>query len=167
VTAWVWEVADDADAVHALLCASDAKAASDTGTPAPVRGLDSTRSRVGERAVHLLRADGEPAGMFTLTPFPPYDRDLAIFPAATRPLYLQRLAVDPGWAVRAPVVGLQCVRRAIEVATAAGADALRAEANPDLARVVSLLELCGFRPCGPPESSGGVRRLYLQMPLGL
>jgi hypothetical protein len=156
---WSWEVASDPAEVHALLLASDAHHARAHQLTAPRRREESTRSRVAERQTHLLRHGVEPAGMFTLSTTPPFD-DVTIFPPTRRPLYLQRLAVAPGWLRPASLVGLRCVRRAFEVARDAGASALRAEANPDLAATLTLLRSNGFEQVCP-ASEGELRRIYL------
>ncbi|MEU0008315.1 GNAT family N-acetyltransferase [Streptomyces sp. NPDC006314] len=164
-SALTWERADSAEDVHALLRASDAHTAERSGLPVPERRLDSSRRLVAERAVHLLRHAAEPVAMFTLTPHPPFNRSLDVFPPAGAPLYLRRLAVHPDWSRRDPTLGLRCVRRACETARAAGADALRAEANPDLRDSVALLIGLGFVQHGPVETEGWMRRVYLQRPL--
>nr|BBG06558.1 GNAT family transferase [Streptomyces sp.] len=164
--AWQWEVSRDTGEVHALLCACDAHQAAASGTSAPARRLETTEHRVRSGSVHLLRHDGRPAGMFTLTWDPPFAADEGAFPPAERPLYLSRLAVAPEWLTGGSLVGLRCLRRAIETAAQAGGDALRSEANPDLSATRSLLDILGFVQHGPTLSDGqGRRRVHLHKSL--
>jgi hypothetical protein len=164
-TRWSWGIATDPVETHELLCACDRFQAERHPSPVPRRSFATTEARVREGAVHLLRADGEPAGMFTLTWQPPFDAGADAPPDAGRPAYLGRLAVHPRWLAAGSMVGVQCVRRAIEAAREAGADVLRSEANPDLAGTWELLRTLGFTPLGPVEESGGVRRAKLQKTL--
>jgi L-amino acid N-acyltransferase YncA len=63
------------------------------------------------------------------------------------------------------LIGVQCVRRAVDVAREIGAEVLRSEANPDLAATRQLLGQLGFEQVGPVEEEGGVRRVALQKSL--
>ncbi|MFB6440777.1 GNAT family N-acetyltransferase [Streptomyces sp. NPDC056411] len=164
-SALTWERADSAEEVHALLCASDAHHAEQYDLPVPQRHLDRSRALVAARAVHLLRRGDTPVAMFTLTDHPPYRRGPDVFPPAGLPMYLQRLAVHPDAARRDATLGMRCVRRACETARSAGADVLRAEANPDLRKSVALLTGLGFVPHGVVEADGPLRRVHLQRPL--
>ncbi|WP_437854459.1 hypothetical protein [Sorangium sp. So ce363] len=156
-----WEVASNAEEVHALLCASDAHHATPEN-PAPARRLETTRRRVQAGSVHLLRQGAEAIAMFTLTWEPPFEADLAIFPPAGKPAYLSRLVVHPAGLARGSLAGARCLRRAVELATAGGADVLRSEANPDLTQVRALLGMFGFEEHGRAQSEDGRRRVYLQ-----
>ncbi|MFI0785991.1 GNAT family N-acetyltransferase [Streptomyces lydicus] len=160
-----WEPAESAEEVHALLRASDLHTAELYGLPVPERRLERSRALVGERAVHLLRHGDTAIAMFTLTGRPPFRRALDVFPPARAPLYLQRLAVHPDRARRDATLGMRAVRRACETARAAGADALRAEANPDLRKSVELLTGLGFVAYGEVEAEDWMRRVYLQRAL--
>jgi hypothetical protein len=163
--AWAWEVATDAAEVHELLCACDRYQAAGTGSPVPSRCLETTERHVRDGAVHVLRRDGV-AAMFTLTREPPFKLVDGSFPAARRPVYLQRLAVRPHLLRAGSFVGIRCVRKAVEVAAADGADALRCEANPDLVATRTLLEALGFRQHGPVYGGPGqARRVYLHKEL--
>ncbi|MFE6311731.1 GNAT family N-acetyltransferase [Streptomyces rochei] len=165
VPTWSWETGRDPDEIHALLCACDAARAAQTGSPVPQRSPATTRLRVQEGSVHVLRRDGRLAATFTITRRAPFTCNDAL-PAAHRPAYLGRLAVDPLWLGEGSIVGAQCIRRAVEVAQEAGADAVRAEANPDLTETMKLLKLLGFRQYGPDVvDDGGFRRAQLQMKL--
>jgi ribosomal protein S18 acetylase RimI-like enzyme len=158
---WSWRVADDAEEVHELLCVSDAFQAEVSGTPAPVRRFSSTERYVGSGSVHVLSHGGVAAAMFTLSSQqPPGDR-IVDFPPAHRPVYLQRLAVRPEYVGGGSIVGARCVRKAIELAVDAGADAVRCEVNPDLAGTLALLTFMGFEQCGQVYSEGPIRRAYL------
>jgi GNAT superfamily N-acetyltransferase len=161
---WSWELSADAEEVHALLCASDAYHAT-PGSPAPLRSLETTRRRVGAGSVHLLRRGSEAVAMFTLTWDPPFEGGGALFPPARKPAYLGRLAVHPDWLARGSIVGAQCLRRAVEVATRGGADVLRSEANPDLTQVRALLGMFGFQEHGRSRAEDGRPRVYLQKAL--
>jgi hypothetical protein len=130
--------------------------------PAPARRLAPTRRRVFASAVHLLRVEGEPVAMFTLTWEPAFDTGLDVFPPARLAAYMSRLAVAPG---HDALTGARCVRRA--AAAEAGADVLRSEANPDLRASDALLRMHGFEPFGPVEVAGGLRGVRLQKQLGL
>ncbi|QPA01354.1 hypothetical protein OIM90_22375 [Streptomyces sp. AD16] len=50
------------------------------------------------------------------------------------------------------------MREAIRLAASLGADALRAEANPDLRETRALLASLGFEQCGPVHSDDTGRR---------
>ncbi|WP_228120296.1 hypothetical protein [Streptomyces fagopyri] len=164
---WTWETAEDPDEVHALLRACDAYQARRYGSPAPVRNTGTTERRVRSGEVHLLRHDGEVAGMFTLSWDPPFTLAADAFPPAVRPAYLGRLAVAPRLLADSAPTGATCVRRAAELASARGADALRSEANPDLAGTVKLLELLGFRRHGDVlTDAAGRRTVRLQKSFG-
>ncbi|MGH8931683.1 MAG: GNAT family N-acetyltransferase [Egibacteraceae bacterium] len=161
-----WEVATDAAEVHALLCACDSYQVSVLGLPAPNRRMKASETLVRDQSVHVLRRDGEAIAMFTLTPRAPFDQDIKIFPEARKSFYLQRLAVKPELLARGSVLGAQCIRKAIELATRSGADAVRCEANPDLVSTRELLDHLGFEQYGLTLSDNeGRRRVYLQKTL--
>ncbi len=162
---WSWEMAKNLYEVHELLCASDAHHAQIHGLPVPVRRFESTRRYVEAGVVHLLRYGGDAAGMFTLTWESPFDEHTGVFPNRWKPAYLQRLALHPEWLQRDSLVGTRCLRRAIELATDTGADALRAEANPDLLATCALLRLFGFEQYGLVYTNGILRRIYLEKKL--
>ena len=161
---WAWRLADDADAdtVHRLLEASDAYQARKYGLPLPTRSVETTRRSIRERRVHLLERDGEAVGMFTLGREPTFAEPLSTFPPRRNPYYLQRLAIQPAESERGSLVGVRCLRRALDLARAAGADAVRCEANPDLRSTLELFELFDFRRHGRASESSGLRRIYLQ-----
>jgi hypothetical protein len=156
--------ATDVGQVHELLCASDAYAAARYGLPAPVRNPATSCSLVEQGLVHLLRRGGVAAAMFTLGWNPPFEPPTE-FPPAAKPAYLRRLAVAPAHLAEDPLLGAQTLRRAVEVATALGADALRAETNPDLSGIVALMTTFGFRQYGLTRTDGWMRRVYLQKQL--
>jgi predicted GNAT family N-acyltransferase len=161
---WSWEVSSNVGEVHALLCECDAYTAT-REAPTPVRNIETTRRRVRMGSVYVLRLGAEAVAMFTLTWDAPFAEDTAIFPPARKPAYIGRLAVKTEWLARGSIVGARCLRRAVELATSAGADAIRSEANPDLTRVVTLLRLFGFEEFGRTQSEDGRRRVYLQKAL--
>jgi hypothetical protein len=158
---WSWEISTNVDEVHEILCASDAYTATREAPP-PVRNIETTRRRVRAGSVHVLRSGAEAVAMFTLTWDAPFAEDTTIFPPAQKPAYIGRLAIRPEWLARDSIVGARCLRRAVELAVSAGADALRSEANPDLVRVLTLLHLFGFEEYGRAQSEDGRRRVYLQ-----
>lgn len=161
-----WAVAVDVDEVHDLLCACDLRQAVESGTPVPARRFETTKRRVESGAVHVLTEDGVAIATFTLTDEAPFPPDPGRFPEPAKPMYLQRLAVRPDLLASGAVVGVQCVRKAIELASAAGADALRCEANPDLVGTFTLLTTLGFRQQGPVYfSHTDAKRTYLQRDL--
>src|SRR5690349_18736947 len=127
-TGWSRAVDADVAAVHGLLVASDAHHARTYGIATPERSVETTRRRVADGVVHVLRQGADPVAMFTLTDRPPFAQSLDIFPPARQPAYLQRLAVTPAGLADGPFIGLRCLRRATTLAVADGADALRAEA---------------------------------------
>ncbi|MGW2051685.1 hypothetical protein ACWCPF_42120 [Streptomyces sp. NPDC001858] len=155
---WTWETARDPDQAHALLRACDSYQARKYGSAAPVRNFRTTERRVQAGEVHLLRHGGEAAGMFTLSWDPPFTLAPDVFPPAVEPAYLGRLAVAEKWLADGTPIGATCVRRAMELASAGGADALRSEANPALTDTLKLLELLGFRRHGPVLTDGTGRR---------
>lgn len=160
-----WEVASDAQAVHALLATSDAYAASRHDLPLPERSMASSERSVAAGAVHLLRRGGRPAAMFTLSEQVPQSAFDVDYPTANRPVYMRRLAVDPDALASDGLLGVHTLRRIVEVATAMGADAIRAETNPDLAGIVRLLQQFGFQQYGPVVTEGWMRRVNLQKQL--
>lgn len=162
MTALAWEQATDGAEVHRIIQASDRRAAERSGTPAPARRLASTEGLVGRGFVRLGRLDGRAVVTVTVGDTPPYDLAGTGLPPAVAPRYMQRLAVDP--AATVPLVGLRAVRHAVAVATAAGGDALRAEANPDLADVLRMLLAAGFTRYGT-DVAGPAPRTYLQRDL--
>jgi hypothetical protein len=85
----------------------------------------------------------------------------ASFPPARKPAYLQRLAVVPELLRTGSLAGAQCVRKANDLALGSGADALRAEVNPDLANVAALLSMFGFLEYSRMHSEDGRLRAYL------
>lgn len=158
---WRWEIARNSEEVHHLLLASDAAHATPE-QPAPRRNPETSRLRVADRSVHLLRCGVFPAAMFTLTTESPFDVARAGYPPAARPLYLQRLAIDPEVRRAAPLAGVRALRRAIEMARIAGADVIRSETNPDLGRICAMLRYHGFMAYGSAEDADGRRHIYLQ-----
>ncbi|MFC4585730.1 galactose mutarotase [Sphaerisporangium corydalis] len=161
-----WEVGTDPRELHDLLVACDAYQAERTGTPVPARVIETTESRVRSGAVHLLRRGTEAVAMFTLTDRPPFDPAGLDLPEGGRLMYLSRLAVKPELLEQGSLVGVQCVRKAIELARGLGADALHAEANPDLTGTRALLAHLGFEQHGPVHSDGtGRRYVHLRKPL--
>ncbi len=161
---WIWELARDAAEIHALLCASDAFVAT-SEAPAPVRNMVSTQGLIEAGATQVLRLDGRAVASFNLLWKPPFDLLNAEFPPCVRPAYLTRLAVDPEWLAGGALVGAQCLRRAVDLAIESGADALRSETNPDLARTRAMLELFGFTEHGAVRDPDGRRRVYLHLAL--
>ncbi len=159
-----WSVAEDVDEVHRLVCESDAAQASALA-PAPVRRVETTKRLVAERSVQILRRGDRAIATITLGWQAPFPDDLWRFADARKPAYMSRLAARPSALAREPLVGAQCVRRAIELARSAGADAIRCEANPDLAGVTAMLALLGFERCGPELQDGVRRRVHLQRSL--
>ena len=160
-----WQLAtpgSDEQAVHELITASDRAAAARSGTRPPTRRLASTAYLISAGAVHLARIDGVPVATVTSGPPPSFDPDEAGVPGASRPWYMQRLAVHPDCPDR--LAGAQAVRRAIAAARAHGADALRAEANPDLSDVLALLALHGFVRYRT-DTTGAFPRTFLQLAL--
>ncbi|MEV6421250.1 hypothetical protein [Streptomyces sp. NPDC051662] len=157
-----WEIAHLDIEVHALLCASDALHARLSGTPAPQRNPRTTRSRVRDGCVRVLRRSGSAVASFTLTAEPPFPPDEVRFEPAARPLYLSRLAVLPALLEAGEPAGLRCLRQAVSEARSQGADALRAQANPDLRGTWALLAHLGFEQQGPVLEDAGVHRVYLQ-----
>lgn len=161
---WSWETATDPEEVHTLLCASDAYQAARYGVAVPMRQRSTTDRLVRAGAVHLLRLGPDAIGMFTLSHTPPFD-DLSTFPPARNPAYLQRLAVRPEHLHDTSIAGARCLRKAIELAQHSGADALRAEANPDLTATRTLLQLMGFSQYGEVNTDGVRRWVFLQKAL--
>lgn len=160
-----WEIAQDVDLVHELLCSSDEHLAIRYGLPVPRRNVETTRARVQAREVQLLRGGERPLAMFTLTWAPPFAQSLDVFTFRTKPAYLQRLVVNPEAEKQDLLLGARCVRHAIGLAFGGGADAIRSEANPDLTATFRLLELFGFRRVGPDQTFDGLRRTYLEKAL--
>ena len=156
-----WEIAGDAEEVHALLLRCDAYQATATSTPVPARNRATTQRRVESGQVHLLRHDGRAVGAVTVSADPPFE--LPAFMAATPTArYVSRLSVDPKELARGSLVGVQCLRRAVEVAARDRAEVLRSQANPDLRSTWQLLSLLGFEQRGPVSDAGYARHAFLE-----
>ncbi|MCC3769510.1 hypothetical protein [Streptomyces sp. UNOC14_S4] len=163
----IWRTADDPLPVHALVESSDRAAARRSGTPPPRRRHASTRFLVARGLVRLGTEDGVPVVTVTVGPLPSFDSSSldpaeGALPGAERPWYMQRLAVTP--AHPDPLLGVRAVRHAMSLAAGAGADALRAEANPDLSDVLEMLCSLGFARYGTIDT-GPLRRTFLHLPL--
>ncbi|MEU6259174.1 hypothetical protein [Streptomyces sp. NPDC047043] len=156
-----WQTARDAQTVQSLVEESDRAAALRTGTPAPRRRTAATRHLVKQGSVRLGTVDGVPVATVTVGATPSFDAAVGGLSYARVAWYMQRLAVRPG--IADPFLGLHAVRHAIECATAAGADALRAEANPDLSDVLALLTTLGFVRHATADTVP--RRTWLQLPI--
>jgi hypothetical protein len=159
-----WKTATNAEEIHALLCACDAYTATPVAPP-PTRSRETTVRRVTEGVVQVLRCNSFAVATFTLTRDPPFVEPSYHYPPARAPMYVGRLAVHPDWLRRGGLVGAQSLRRAIELATSAGADVLRSEANPDLTATRALLHQFGFKEYGGATDGTGRRRVYLQKEL--
>jgi len=164
MSSWTWEIAEDPGEVHQFLCRSDAYHAT-AQAPAPRRLQETSELHVRNRSTHLLRQGGTPVAMFTLTQEPRFVIEAIAFLPAQKPIYLSRLAVGSACFMGGSMVGAQALRRAMEVARESGADAIRSEANPDLARSYALLEMFGFKVCNMEPLSGQLRRAHLQLDL--
>ncbi|TYB69115.1 hypothetical protein FXF51_07670 [Nonomuraea sp. PA05] len=161
--AWTWEDGQDAAELHELLVLCDAHQAARSGTAAPARRVETTEALVSRGCVHVLRHGGKAVASFTLSGSPPSGLDTAAFPAARDPVYLSRLAVLPELLAGGSFAGVRCVRKAIRLAGDAGADVLRAEANPDLTDTRTMLLGLGFEQQGPVHADeSGRRYVYLQ-----
>lgn len=161
-----WEPASDPVEVHRLLLASDRQAAAGNDLPTPVRTMDSTSMLVAAGAVHVLRSAGCAVASFTLTEHP----TPALTPYRGRPptpvAYLRRLAVDHEGVGSDALVGVRCLRAAVEIARRSGARVLRAETNPDLTSVLGTMHMLGFRQFAPIQREGWMRRVLLELVLG-
>lgn len=158
---WSWEIGSDAEEIHELLCASDRYSAT-PDAPAPQRKLATTEARIRSGGVHVLRKGSEAVAAFTLTWEQPFTQDISIFPSAHKAAYISRLAVRPEQLSEGEMLGMRCLRKAVELAETAGADALRSEANPDLLGVFTLLRKHGFEEHFRTRDADGTRRAYLQ-----
>lgn len=158
-----WQLADDDALVHGLVELSDRRAAERSSSAPPTRNPASTHWLVSQGFVHVGWLRGRAVATITVRDTPPFDLARTGLPTAERPRYMQRLAVDPD--ASDPLLGLRAVRRAITVASEDGADALRAEANPELVDVLRLLTAAGFSRFGT-DVSGALPRTYLQRALG-
>ncbi|MGW3351309.1 hypothetical protein ACWDA3_49110 [Nonomuraea rubra] len=160
---WAWEDGQEAAELHELLVLCDAYQAERSGTAAPARRVETTRALVSRGLVHVLRHGGRAVASFTLSGSPPSGLDPDAFPAARDPVYLSRLAVLPELLAEGSFAGVRCVRKAIRLAADAGADVLRAEANPDLADTRTMLLGLGFEQQGPVHADEtGRRYVHLQ-----
>jgi hypothetical protein len=158
----IWRAADNPDVVHRLIEASDRSAAARARIGVPKRSLETTRRLVSAGFVHLGLLGGEPVVTVTVGPVASFNPAETSLPEAPNPWYMQRLAVVPE--SPDPLAGFHAVRHALQCARAAGAGALRAEANPDLVAVLRMLTAVGFTRYGTDES-GPLRRTFLQLSL--
>ncbi|MFE4857462.1 hypothetical protein [Streptomyces sp. NPDC056670] len=157
-----WQIARDPLCVHRLIEESDRAAALRSATPVPRRRLESTRALVGRGLVHLGTQDGVPVVTVTVGAVPSFDTREAGLPDAEHPWYLQRLALAPHGPE--PLLGVRAARHAAALATAAGADALRAEANPGITDVLGVLTALGFTRHAT-VTTGTLHRTFLQLAL--
>ena len=160
-----WEVARDIDEVHDLLLSCDAHQAAATRTAVPARNRGTTPRRVERGQVQLLRCDGRAIASVTVSDDPPFTLPPFLAPAPGC-RYISRLSVSPAELNSGGLVGLQCLRRAVEVARESGGLVLLSEANPDMESTWRLLALVGFREYGPVDETGQARRAYLEKVLG-
>lgn len=158
---WIWRIARDPDRVHKLLVASDRIMASGGRVP-PVRNMSTTKWAVENRLVHILSYGTADAGMITLSWSSPFDISSVGYPQRKKPLYMQRLAVEPGFRSTAPLTGLRVLRHAISFAETRGADALRSETNPSYQRIYRMLCLHGFEPFLKTRDPDGREHIFLQ-----
>ena len=142
-----WDRVEDVDEAHALLEASDRAAAGADGF-VPTRRRASTARLVEQGAVWGLRREGRLIMSVTVDETPTFDPHESCV-KVSRVLYMRRLCVAPDAAD--PLLGLRAVRLVARHARAEGYDALRAEVNPDLAAVCSLLRSVGFEQRGPAD----------------
>jgi ribosomal protein S18 acetylase RimI-like enzyme len=157
-----WMIATDAAAVHELIEASDRKAAESTGTKPPIRHLESSDRLVRKGFVHIGIQGHRLSVTVTIGPEPSFAVDQDVLPTAASPWYMQRLAISPD--SRDSLIGVQAVRHVISFAATHGADALRAEANPDLSRVLRMLTMLGFTRHAT-DLSGPLPRTYMHLML--
>jgi hypothetical protein len=161
LSSYVWEVADNVEEVHALICECD-DFNSQVNAPAPLRNITTTESNINKRQTHILRGqDGRAIATLTLSFETPFDSDAQkLFPSCRTSAYLKRLAVHPRFLETGSIVGAQCIRYAERLAVLGGADAIRCEANPEL-KAYQLLLMFHFVPCGEVHLGDKRRRIYL------
>ncbi len=160
---WTYEIAINADEVHRIICECDLFQAT-AEAPAPVRNFQTTLRRVAEQCVYLTRKDGEIVSTFTITTDPPFPVErLSCFSPTNQPLYMSRHALSVKFLQAGDIIGLQSFRTAMQVAKNRGGSMLRAETNPRLSRVVTLMKMLGFEEKGFADY--GSSCIYLQRTL--
>ena len=111
--------------------------------------------------VWAVRSDGgEIIGTFRLATKKPWAIDKNYFAPVRRPLYLTDMAVAPER--QSLGVGRRCVSKAVDIARAFPADAIRLDAYDDAAGAGTFYEKCGFTPVGR-ASFRGTPLLYYEL----
>jgi predicted GNAT superfamily acetyltransferase len=156
-----WDQVEDVDEMHALLEASDRAAAGKDGF-VPVRRRCTSARLVQEGAVWGLHREGRLVVSVTVDEKPTFKSN-ELLSETSRALYMRRLCVAPD--LGDPLLGLRAVRFVTKYARAKGYKVVRAEANPDLAAVYSLLRSVGFEQCGATKRHGPAATAQLELVL--
>jgi ribosomal protein S18 acetylase RimI-like enzyme len=154
-----WDRIEDVDEAHALLEASDRAAAGKDGF-IPTRRRASTVRLVEQGSVWGLRRGGRLVVSVTMDETPTFEPN-EFCAELSRVLYMRRLCVAPDAAD--PMLGLRAVRWVVRRGRAEGYAAVRAEVNPDLVAVCSLLRSVGFDQRGPAGRDGAVAVAQMEL----
>lgn len=157
----MWVVGTDAQEIHALLCESDKMAARTSNTSVPMRNMASSERYVASGNVHVLKDRGTAIAMFTLTTTPTFNPEGIDFPGAKSPVYLTRLAIHPEVQKDNKMLGFKTVKKMIEEAKRRGHDVIWNEVNPDIADVMKLLVLSGFKELVTEPLKAGTKVKYM------
>jgi GNAT superfamily N-acetyltransferase len=109
--------------------------------------------------IWLARRGTAVVGTFRLSSVKPWAIDESRFTPTSTPLYLTDMAVLPAQQRRG--IGRRCLAKAIEVATAWPASAIRLDAYDDAAGAGTFYEKCGFQEVGH-VSYRGVPLVYYE-----
>lgn len=113
--------------------------------------------------IFVVRGRRRLLATFRLSTRKPWAIDAAYFTPAVRPLYLVDMAVDPGR--QGSGLGRRCMARVLELARAAGADAVRLDAYDAPAGAGGFYAKCGWRETGR-VTYRGVPLLYFESLVG-
>jgi hypothetical protein len=78
---------------------------------------------------------------------------------------MKRLVIASEYRKDTVLLGVRCVRFALETAAESGADFVRCEVNPHLKNVYEMLQMLGFLPICPEANLVDNNKAYLQKKL--
>lgn len=139
-----WEKIYDIQAVHILLCRSDIST-NKSVNEIPQRNLSTTINHVNNKRVWGVTIGSELVASFTLSNTPSFEISSNLgFPVSNNPVYLSRLCVDSRIVNEEPFLGLQAIKKAIEIAREENCDFIRCEVNPKIRKVLDTFLNFGF-----------------------
>jgi hypothetical protein len=164
-TNYKWRTGKDVDQIHSFLMESDKRNA--VNGIVPKRNISSTQFFVQNSMVEVLQNTlGEIAAMYTLSLKPLFDT--AVYQESEpdiKAAYLCRLCISPDTNNEEFLLGVRCIKRAIERAKEYDCKRLRCEINPDLEKVKKMLLLLDFELFTDQKGNGknqSLKKAYMQ-----